>query len=538
MEYKDCSFNKNLDSIIYHFTEQNLNGTENIINNITGKKIYYYKIDINNDIEEIFDKILRQCEKHNILIFIDSVSEPAFITKINYYLNKFNNTKYIFNNITIINYTNNNKNTIYLVKNKNNEVIFKKIVNVFSLKDIITANDKDFFINSINNINLSKKVDTNKDAIYTFVQKGGDIKDIVVRFMDIFSSTDLLKNQWWFQWYFDLPPCANIRLLQSSGTCWLNSAINSLFLIDGIAQILISRYENLSEIEKKGSLIKFENYNKNHNLKNLLNSLIYNLLINKTKANNDDGNFLLYLARQIKCIYENKEINCNNLNYGNGGDSSEALKIIFKYLLKDNDYKFIDIREITYGHYINKYNKIHLIYSQNITNYNKNINDYNIEIKKINKDMLKIDNLKTKINQLKKELEILEKKLTKYNKKINKKKRVDISNYDIENDKKIAKYIENPQIICFTGNFLSNIKKEIKINNKKYKLCSSVISLNDHYICGIICDDIEFIYDSNNIFIKSEWSQGEKGIKNYLNHKNVPKFYKFSKIYSLIYLKK
>jgi hypothetical protein len=540
MSYKDCHFNKNLESIIYHFSNQNLSDTENVINNITGKKIYYDKIDINDNIEKILDKLIKQCEKSNILIFVDSISEPKFIHKINIYLDKFNHMHSIFHNITIINYTNNNKNTIYSIKNKNNTLIFKKMVNVFPLflEEPVFANDKDFFVNLMKNVNVQNKLDDNNDVMYTFMQKGGGIKDIIVRLMDTSSVSDSLKDQWWFQWYFDLPPCANVRLLQSSGTCWLNTAINSLFMNDKITQIFESRYKELSEIEKEKSMIKFRDYEKNFDLKNLLNSLVYNLLINKTKASNDDGNFLLHLARIIKCTYENKKFNCNNLDYGNGGDSSLAIKIICDNLLKKNDFLFIDIFEIVCEHYVNKYNKFHNKYSKKIEKYNSIVDEYNIETKKINKNNYKIEELKKKIVELEEKLNILEKKLEKYSKKIDKNKNKDITNIDIENDSYIKKSTQNinkERILCFKGTFTSDIKKEIILNNKKYKLYSSVISLADHYICGIICNDIEFIYDSNNIFIKSNWTEGEKGLKNYFDNKNVPKFYKFLKIYVLIY---
>jgi hypothetical protein len=247
MSYKDCYFDKNLASTIYHFSNQNLSSTHDIINNITGKKIYYKKININDSIEDYLEEIIKHCEKNNILVYVDSISEPKFIYQINDYLKKFVNTNNIFHNITIINYTNNNKNTIYLIKNKEDKLIFKKMVNIIPLfsEDPVFANDKNFFVDLIKNVNVSKNLDANNNETYTFMQKGGEIKNIIVRLMETYSYSDLLRDQWWFQWYFDLPPCANVRLLQSSGTCWLNAVINSLFMIDNIAQIFKSRYEEL-----------------------------------------------------------------------------------------------------------------------------------------------------------------------------------------------------------------------------------------------------------------------------------------------------
>lgn len=60
-----------------------------------------------------------------------------------------------------------------------------------------------------------------------------------------YNSTDLI-DQWWFKWYFSVPPCLSSRLTQSTGTCWMNSIINSLFFVPEIITLLTTKYNSLS----------------------------------------------------------------------------------------------------------------------------------------------------------------------------------------------------------------------------------------------------------------------------------------------------
>jgi hypothetical protein len=536
-----CQFNKDSETYIYHFTDEKLLNTQNIINITNDENIYYEKIEIKNflnNFDRNLEKIIKKCEENNILIVINSNDDISdLLTKFNHFINKLKLTECLLHNVTIINITNNNKKVLYYEKNKNNDDIFKKIVNVFPTKGDLFINDEAFFEKTLLNINIPKTLDTQKNIMFTFKQKGGEIKNIIIRVMDTESKTKMLQDQWWFLWYFSIPSCANIRLLQATGTCWLNSAINSLFLIEDIAEIMKKRFEeNKNKEEYK---IKFRDYEKIKNLKILCNSLVYNLIIQKTKAKYDDGNFLAHLSTLVKCEYTNQPKKCKNKNFGNGGDTFQAIKILFKYILQNNDYTHINIYNIISGY--DEYSELWHKYKKIYDEYTNLINEYNIEIKKQYYDEYKVKKLKSKIEDYNEVLNLYVKKLKNLEENT---KNISIRNYNIEN---IDLYKNNNlnKILFLCGEFDNNIKTNIKIKENKYKLCSCIIQLKSkkmtHVITGIVCKNIYYIYDSNNLFFRCNWNKGESEIKNIFEQAKFKKIYgntmSFDHIYVLIYIK-
>lgn len=543
---KICEFNKNLDVNIYHFTTENLTNTENITNTTTEKKINYKKITSSDNIQQIIEKTIDECNEKNILIITDSILIQNISGIFNKYLeNNIVNKEIYLHNISIINYTNDNTKVIHLVYNKDKKEIFHKIVNVFPKKEDYFINDTDFFKNISLNRNISKTIDTDKTIMYTFKQKGGEIKNITIRIMNTDSKSTDLTDQWWFKWYFHIHPCANIRLLQSSGTCWVNSAINSLFLVEKIANFIKKRYNKLSDVKKKEYIISLKDFNDcNYKLEQILFSLVYNLIINKIKAKTNDGNFIGYLASRIKCKYkkEKEQDKCKDINYGDGGDSGNAIKIIIKYLLKQKNYLFLDIEQIIYQ----DYNKLFKKYEKKNKKLEKIIDEYNLTIKMNQNNETKkiIDELKIKYDELNLLIENLETDLKKSEEIANS---INLFDIDIDNNKIFENIFakKTPPIIIFKGNFNLNIKKYISLNEQKYELCSSTIILNisgeEHVISGIICDNISYVYDSNNIFVATKWYNGENGLDNYFSNNDTIEFYgnkiKFSKINCIIYIK-
>lgn len=539
-----CHFNKDIETQIYHFTNDNLSNTKNIINLTNDQNINYEKIDIQDFIQNFdrnFEKIIKKCNDNNILIVINSKDNNSDILKyFNNFIGKLKSSEYLLHNITIINETVDNKKVLYYEKNKSDNDIFKKIVNVFPTKGNLFINDETFFDRTILNTNIPKNVDTEKNILYTFKQKGGELKNIIIRVMDTESNTKMLKDQWWFLWYFSIPSCANGRLLQATGTCWLNSSINSLFLIENISDILKKRFED--DKNKDEYKIKFRDFGKIKKLKILCNSLVYNLIIKKTKANYDDNNFLAHFATLVKCEYTNQPKKCKDKNFGDGGDPFEAIKILFKNILKDNDYTYINLYDSVLGY--EKYNNFLSKYKKIYTDYSNMIDEYNRKIKKQYYDESEIKKLKYDIQKLYDILTLHEKKLGEYEKEIKKKSIADIVDYDVEN-KNLYEKINLNEILFYRGRFNKNVKKYINIKNNKYKLCSSVIQLKSkkmtHVISGIICKNKYYIYDSNNLFLQCNWYLGEIEIKKLLE---MPKFNKiygnvmsFDYIDILIYIK-
>lgn len=73
-------------------------------------------------------------------------------------------------------------------------------------------------------------------------------------------------------------------------------------------------------------------------------------------------------------------------------------------------------------------------------------------------------------------------------------------------------YSMNKNILLISKYDNKNIPKELDMNNKKYILSSSLISVGDnkgwpHVICGFKCDDEYYIYDSNDLLYKHDWTK-------------------------------
>jgi hypothetical protein len=542
-----CKFNKNTDTNIFHFTDEkkeNIIIPKNIINTTNNKNIYYEKINWNDFIihfDRNMERIIKKCEDNNILIIINfSQKHKDILKKFNDYIKNLKNTENILQNITIINETNNNKDVLYYEKNNSNKDIFKKIINVFPSRGELFANDEDFFNKIKLDTSIPKTIDISKNIMYVFKQKGGEIKNIIIRVMDTKSKTKLLKDQWWFKWYFSIPHCGDIRLLQATGTCWLNSAINSLFMIESITNMIQENYQNNKNNNKEYE-IKFSEFEKNKNLKNLINSLVYNLIINKTKAKYDDGNFLAHLASLIKCEYSKQSIEnfdtkkCKHKNFGDGGDSYEAIKILLTNILGEKFVTFFDLHETLGG--FDDYNLLYEKYKKTYEEFEKTINEYNSEIKKHHIDENKVYYLKNKYEELTKILKIYIEELDKINKNAQK---INIKNYDIENLKLYEnKNLNLNDILVFKGDF-DTIKQNIKINNTNYKLQSSIIQLIskkiNHVVSGIICNKEYYIYDSNNIFVKNDWYKGKNEIEKIFMDDNMKNVYGNKIIYDFIYV--
>lgn len=531
---KSCFFNKDSDTHIYHFSKEKLIETQNNINVTNNKKINYEKMD-ENDFEKQIDNIINRCKNNNILIIINSIDFPNLYTKINIFLEKMKTKSYVLQNITIINYTQNNKLVLYHVINKKKEEMFKKIINVFPLEENLFSNDDSFFANSKININIPKTIDPDKNILYVFKQKGGNIKNIIIRIMRTTNLSTKLKDQWWFLWYFSIPSCANIRLLQSTGTCWINSAINSLFLSEKILDIIKMRYTNKDEYK-----IKFKDFEKHKDTKKLCNALVYNLAINKTKAKYDDGNFLAHFASFIKCEYMDEPKKCKKKNYGDGGYAFEAIQILLNNIIEKNDFTCIRLFAII-GKY-DEYDEIYKKYVETTEKFNENIDNYNDEIKKQNNDEYKAKYYTTLIKENEKKINELEEKI-KTIQELWKNVDDECKKYDIDNNSELKNFDAN-KILVFSGSFDKNIRQNIIFNGKQYKLCASIIQAKfsggeTHVVSGIVCNDKYYVYDSNNVFLKCDWYKGGEEIQYSFESQQMKNLYSkilFDKIYVLIYI--
>lgn len=241
--------------------------------------------------------------------------------------------------------------------------------------------------------------------------------------------------------------CSSGKLIQFTGTCWMNSVLNSLFLPKSSRKYFIKqckKYLEEKSVKNKTALQNIYDLRGTLSYENMLNSIIYNIFIKKErpsdKSKNVTNDFMLTLADKMKRIwvanyptsipilykkteFEKIQKSIKNKNfddlYGDGASMEctiSSLKIILEYFMKDfTDYYCVFV--------------------------------------------------------------------TKNPKKLNR----------TEIDK-----MEKPEI-----------QQKIESNGKKYVLSSCILSqLGNHLVCGFTCNGKEYIYNSNfNIAVECNWSK-------------------------------
>lgn len=300
-----------------------------------------YQSDLDSFIENIFNK---NKENHKLIILKTRYNEEESkqslenINKINNFLqNKEINP---LNNVTIINYTNSTELVVY-----NNKIC--NVINMFCLSDVLYS---DIQINNINNIIENYKSTKNKLDVYL-------TKNIIIKTIDKQIKTDKNIN-YMFTYYNNINDvidffihkniCGYGRIKQLSGTCWLNSVINTLILPEHMTNVLISIYIShtntniLLKNEIENSDFK-ECLLKDYDVTKQILGIIYNILIKNNIIKKEDSNIIAKMAYIIKFYYDPKNIgknfeipNTNTLNNTiNGGDTLAALYYIYKYILGD-----------------------------------------------------------------------------------------------------------------------------------------------------------------------------------------------------------
>ena len=381
----------------------------------------------------------------------------------------YENSDNKYNNITIINNSIDFNNVIYNVKNGQ---VFKKIINYINIGIIIKKkhetiderNDIKTKIDNFKDKDEIKKLNELYELKIKIIQNYQRIIDYKNRFldknfiMDDFYFNDknkiynvlikyingennfidnILNNQQWFKLYYNIPQCADKRLIQFTGTCWLNTIFNSLLMNDKILYYI-----------KKHNEIEFDTF-KNIDINNLFMITYYDEDKKKYEINilNDDIPKNGFIT--IDKLYDNNILNFN--------DYQNKLKIL--YYTSYNYGNFIDYETYNgYGNFINDNN------DNMKSNYDK---CYKIQME--NKDIF-VNILKDIINN-------------NDNNDNNNKTIVDIINkINLDNFNNVILY-----------NFIQNIKKNISyenINDFYYiKLSNKILKDNNIEIdnkCNII----------------------------------------------------
>jgi hypothetical protein len=489
---------ENKETDTYKFEWYDINNIDNIDN-----KFYNLLIDkINNSIDKYylciyFDMYEINVVNDNIIKIINNV--------FSYYINKKENEFVYYNNVIIMISNQINYLFEHIINKNNKKFIFYKIINI--PYGAIKLN-----IQNKNNLIHDKMLNIN----YNYYIKA-DENNYIYRYIKINTYYENIENNWWFilflNTYLD---CTKGRLIQMTGSCWLNASINALMLSPKISEFMKKYF-----VDNDNNKLPFKEFSKEKDIYNLLSSLVYNLLIKKKKANKDDSDFMTIVANKIKgtykCLFNKKCNNSECINYKistckeniieeEGGDSTLAIPIIFT---------------LYFGNQI-KYYTFNIDFLNKIINNKKLLKEYYYFYHAINKGKIN-DNLidNSYYNNL----------LKKYNN----------NNILIINNLGGINNLSEKIYNDYSFHQLTSALQSFTIGNNTYNLTSAVININDtHAICGIICNNESYIYDSNNILTKDNWINNN--IKNYIriineNSNTNEDPYKFHNISLLIYIK-
>ena len=353
------------------------------------------------------------CNKYNIVLFIllqnSANVHNNFIELFNEYIQDIWNI--FFFNIIIFSHL--NKKSYDLITNK--QTRNDDILNKYCIGNIYTNRRKTFYkIFNVCTFNITKSRQivsvSNKNIRYKIIE--APLTNI-----DKYGISYLTNE------YTPIIRCYFGRLLQFTGTCWLNSIINALMLPKISKQIILANIKYYYQTPNdKLSLTELHTNQDNISYTNILSSIIYNIYIKKIKLQNHKSNdFILILASKIKRIIYDQNLMKKHKN---------------AYITERKKYI-----ELTKNYYDNTYGESLI-------------------------SMLQIHVCKFIINNY-----------IKFN-----------SLY------KIIEYKQNDEI-------------KMTIDGDK-KLISCIISIPGHVICGFICENKEYIFDSNrsNEYIKDNWS--------------------------------
>ena len=282
--------------------------------------------------------------KNSTLYVSTETSNYNYINIINNHLNSFNNKNVKYANITIFNIikfnnTNLENRLIYNIKNNEDKCIFNKIINLH----VFNSNNIENFIQEKIKNNIHKKNIYDKN-----IKLIENEKEYFIRYhKENFINQSLkLKDEFWFNLYYKIPYCSNKRLRQLSGSCWLNSILNSFLLNDDLFNLICKH--------NKIELDFFDHFTKDE-LERMLTYDRYTDFENNTY--------------EFNMLNEFKEKNFENLwnctlNYGNFIEYNENKDLLISYpnekkIIDENSSKYykeyfdeiINILTIGYNHY-------------------------------------------------------------------------------------------------------------------------------------------------------------------------------------------
>jgi hypothetical protein len=436
--------------------------------------------------------------KSEILFVVFSMNSPETLEKFKCILEDVKSIRY--KNVVIFNHIYNDE----IIHNYQN---FKKIINYN-----YNLNNSGYY--NVNGTRIRESSDYNQSvtSLYTYRIKSLDGRP-----------AKNLIDEPFYKYIMEVPICASSRLTQSTGTCWCNSVINSIILVPYIRTKIVKYIKGHSLYEKIKDL-DYRYIKSSNDFQTALFILFNNLLIKQDKAQPENGNFVADIAARLKSIvqtrsekyYKNlrKEDYTEALKYGDGGSPFVTYESV-KYILK----MFTEISNLNLYDVLEEYKKT----------------DKYLELNKPYSDNLKIakNNMQNCIKTSCPDIYYLSDILENTPRKIpDEKIELNTQYYTIE---KLTDILVINTDFDNSDQCRIKLYNEIYANNIKYKLQSSVISTGNftHAIAGLVCNDVPYIFDSNNILAFDDWINYDS--KNY-TYKTKGKYFGEFKIDCISYL--
>jgi hypothetical protein len=285
-------------------------------------------------------------------------------------------------------------------------------------------------------------------------------------------STNLV-DKWWYEYFMRSLPCARKRVIQFFGTCWFNVILNTILLTPKLKEYVMRHIKSDKQfedyyIEKDGKLLF--NYILPDDIIEIINTNSICTECNRNIA-------LIKSSDKMLCI------KCFELYNEDGIKIVKIVDIKRDIILKQPNIN-IPFKALIYG----RTNKNLDFDDKGLLEISKILNPISVDDGHTHNIMSLFDTLKCKYRHI-----IIDMNM---------------------NTKMFPLYFNNITddiVIMTTKNWTQIVlgkdtKLPLRING--YKLQAASIGSNEHIVCGLLCNDIPYIYDSINIIAYSDWPNG------------------------------
>jgi hypothetical protein len=284
--------------------------------------------------------------------------------------------------------------------------------------------------------------------------------------------SNLVTDKWWYEYFIRSLPCARGRVLQFFGTCWFNTILNIILLTPKLKDIINFPYDK-----------SYEEYYNHDSIKDIYH---FTYMVDKEIIDIINVKPPCPMCKKNKSSHViDKTIVCDEcmlqLPSHNVKNLDDILLHIKQQLISKIPNIDIPFKAFFYG----KLNLNLELDDKSLLELSKIINPKNNDGGNTKFIMTLFNILKIKFNHTMIDTNCDVSLFPSYLKNSNEKIHIITSDNDF------------PLILVKNHN--------IPLKIGKYKLYAACIVANGHAVCGLLCNDIPYIYDSNNIIAYSDW---------------------------------